>query len=47
MFYMKYSYIRLAADILGTRCEKYPSKLDISRSFLAIFACGRYTRHSL
>ena len=38
MFYMKYSYIRLAADILGTRCEKYSSKLDISRSFLPIFA---------
>jgi len=38
MFYMKYSYIRLVADILGTRCEKYSSKLDISRSFLAIFA---------
>ena len=47
MFYMKYSYIRLAADILGTRCEKYSSKLDISRSFLRIFACGRYTWHSL
>ena len=38
MFYMKYSYIRLVADILGTRCEKYSSKLDISRSFLRIFA---------
>ena len=36
-----------AADILGTRCEKYSSKLDISRSFLVIFACGRYTWHSL
>ena len=27
-----------AEDILGTRCEKYSSKLDISRSFLRIFA---------
>ena len=48
-FYYPAKFIIFEVNLLDTftRCEKYPSKIDISRSFIRIFAINENEEYGL
>ena len=48
-FYYPAKFIIFEVNLLDTftRCEKYPSKLDISRSFIRIFAINENEEYGI